>query len=1583
MINYNTKTKKFKIESIYDGDAYNSVKWVKRDAIIKNVSGEIIFEQRNVEFPDFWSETAINTVCDKYFAKNNHGKTETSLRELVHRVASTIALWGYEQKYYDKVSKDVFYNNLVYLVLNQYMAWNSPVWFNLGLDPHPMISACFIQSLEDSMDSIMDLARNEAKIFQNGGGTGTNFSSLRAKDEPLSKGGTASGPVSFMKGFDSFAGVVKSGGRCLAPWQKVYTTEGPIEVSKLENKEFYVLSFDPPSNRYKVKKAHAWKQDVKKEVLKLSTDKGCFFPTSDHPIKLNGNGDYVKTNDLKYGMSLFQCSVDKQDNYLRIHLRDGKKGRMKLHRMIAKDILNIDHSLDIHHINGNTLDNRIVNLQPLPRSEHSLHHSNEKVKNNEHIFQHQKYPHDNENNGMHGTSPFWKDDVKVKKYKTKQSKILINSNRAHSMQSLACKQKMINFAYTLINEGCDIDTFEKYCSSRENIKGRFSSKKHLLHSIEKNFGSYSDFYKELRDNNHKVLSTESLGMYDVFSVEVECPTLDDKTSNSGHNYVIWDGDSLTGSGIVVSNTRRAAKMIILNADHPDIEEFITCKVNEERRLRESSNGQNIDFNYAYKHAYFQNGNNSVRVTHDFMNAVHLDKEWETKNVVDGKTASKLSAKKLFMEMVSAAHECGDPGIQFDTTINDWNPLAGSGRINSSNPCLTGRSLISTSKGLKRLKSLVGLNDVEVTLHGKSVPVSKIWCSGNKPVYRVETKCGYYEELTEDHPVYTVNRGYVPTIELTTEDKVRLGGSGFGDIDLDTILAESIGFSVGDGCISNNILTLSGGESKKETLEYFNSYLNIVNNVRDVHVCPTDTGYKLAYNRKELSELFSKYAVLDKYSECKLFTDSIYSLNKNTVSSLLRGLFTADGTVSVCETNNNVYVGLDSTSLSLLEQVQILLLSFNIKSKLYKNRSKTNKKLLPDGNGSLKEYDTIPIHSLRITRSSRDIFEQEIGFCTSSPKFEKLRIANLKYSTYKDKHFDYVKSVTFLGNEDVYDMAVPNHDFFFANGIKVHNCSEYMSLDDTACNLASLNLMKFSDTSKNDFFNISFFLDACKLTLLSQEIMISKARYPTEKITEGANTYRQLGLGYANLGGLLMCLGYPYDSDEGRSVAAAITSLMTSTAYAFSIEMAKVVGPFEKFGENQKSFNKVLYGHKTHSVYQVKKLEDDLLSDKQKCVLKIAEKAWDRWEYCTGYINTYGIRNSQVSVLAPTGTIGFMLDVSTTGIEPDLSLVKTKSLVGGGTMYLVNKSVPLALRNLRYSEKDISHITQYVIDNGIIDGAPNFRKEHLPVFDCALAIGDRYIAPEGHVKMMAAVQPFLSGAISKTINVPNKCTVEEVYDLYFHAWKLGLKSLAIYRDGSKVFQPMKTKNTENKVEEIKPVENFIARKQLSDDVKTLRHRFEISGHKGYIHVGLFEDGTPGELFIRMAKAGSVINGLMDNFGIAVSLGLQHGVPLEAFTNKFIGTKFEPFGWTTNEDIQMAKSLLDYIFRWLKIQFEDKNDSIESMVESITTLSNSENPLDDPFEQGVGDGPPCPQCGYLTVPNGACYKCTNCGSTTGCS
>jgi ribonucleoside-diphosphate reductase alpha chain len=1184
------------------------------------------------------------------------------------------------------------------------------------------------------------------------------------------------------------------------------------------------------------------------------------------------------------------------------------------------------------------------------------------------------------------------------------------------------------------------------------------------------------------------------------------------------------GDRAAGAIKSGGTTRRAAKMVVLDLDHPDIESFINWKVveeqkvaalvsgskllnrhlnailksihsweNEEEKLDKKKNKslrraiiaaqsdmipanaiermlqlakQNVtsvhveeydtDWNSkAYQTVSGQNSNNSVRITNAFMDAVESDGPWNLYWRTEKERARKegrtpkpkrtLKAREVWDQIANAAWSCADPGIQYDTTVNEWHTCPVDGRINASNPCVAGDTLVATAEGQIRIDQLLDQPTSILGSDGRLHDIDPAYSTGTKPVYRLRTASGYELKLTADHRVLTANRGDVQASDLTKDDHVLLARPRFGQEALDSRLGEFLGLMVGDGCLMGEqetaMITLSPEEHivAAHIQENLHSYKSehAVNGrgSRESMVHQPQATLRVGTSSRCVVDELKKFAVLSKGSKAKRFTDSIFGLNQASIASVLRGLFTADGSVANYG-DKSQYVALDSTSLLLLQQVQTLLLSFGIKAKLYRNRRAADKLFatLPDGKGGVREYAVEQVHSLRVSRSSRLVFEREIGFLASSPKAEQLAKLNREVRAYADQLNDSVASLEFLGEEPVYDLTEPNTHHFVANGIVVHNCSEYMFLDDTACNLASLNLSKFYD-QKTQKFDVDSFRHATRLWTLILEVSVYMAQFPSQVVAQKSFDFRTLGLGYANMGTLLMLQGIPYDSEEGRAQCGAVTALMHAASYAMSAEIAAEMGPFARFEANRGQMMRVVRNHRRaasnapaeqYEGLTIKPvgLQDGLTPD---YLLQAARKECDLMLQLG---ERHGFRNAQVTCIAPTGTIALVMDCDTTGVEPDFALVKFKKLAGGGYFKIINASVPAALERLGYEKDQIEEIVRYcrgagslegaphvnaptlkakgftdellkkineqlggAFDIGFvfnrwtigddvlktlgftdekiaaptfsllaalgftpeqiaeandfvcgtmtIEGAPHLKEEHYAVFDCANKCGkrgQRFLSAEAHIRMMAAAQPFISGAISKTINMPHSATLEDVKSAYRLSWQLMLKANALYRDGSKLSQPLNTVadsadvivNEDPPTEAVKIAERIVhryiaKRRRLPDRRAGYTQKARIGNHKIYLRTGEYEDGAIGEIFIDMHKEGAAFRSMTNCFAIAISLGLQHGVPLDEFVDAFIFTRFEPNGMVTgNPHLRMTTSIIDYIFRELAITYLGRTD-----------------------------------------------------------
>jgi ribonucleoside-diphosphate reductase alpha chain len=1239
------------------------------------------------------------------------------------------------------------------------------------------------------------------------------------------------------------------------------------------------------------------------------------------------------------------------------------------------------------------------------------------------------------------------------------------------------------------------------------------------------------------------------------------------------------GDRAAGSIKSGGTTRRAAKMVILDLDHPDIEEFIQWKVIEEQKVAELVIGSrlmnkhlnailraiyqyegtseerldprrntalrqailearsvlipdnyiarvlqlarqgvrqieveeyNTDWNSkAYYTVSGQNSNNSVRIPNEFMRAVEADGPWALywrteleRAKAEGRPprpCRTIRARDLWDQIAYAAWSCADPGVQFDTTINEWHTCPVDGRIRASNPCVTGDTLVATADGPRRIDSLLQTSTQVLGSDGRLHPVAPAFVTGRKPVYRLITQSGYELKLTADHRVLTANRGDVPACELTRDDYVVLARPPFGSQHLDERLAEYLGLLLGDGCLMGDqetaMVTLAPEESavaayiQERIHEYKTEYAWDGRGSRSSRVQQPQTALRVGTSSRCVVEQLKRFAVLDAGSANKALTDEAFALDQASIAAILRGLFTANGTVANYGAKSQ-YVSLDSVSLTLLRQVQQLLLSFGIKSKLYTNRRAATQTtaLLPDGKGGLREYPVQQMHSLRISRSSRVVFEREIGFLPGSVKAAKLAELNRTVATYADHLIDPVARLEPIGIETVYDLTEPHTHHFVANGIVVHNCSEYMFLDDTACNLASLNLLRFYNLETGKY-DLEAYRHAIRLWTIVLEISVYMAQFPSAEIARRSYDYRTLGLGYANLGALLMVQGIPYDSPQGRAVCGALTAIMHCVAYSTSAEMAAELGPFPRYAANREAMLRVIRNHR-RAAYNAPAQEYEGLTippqglQEQDCPPELLQAARTEADRMLELGQQFGYRNAQVTVLAPTGTIGLVMDCDTTGIEPDFALVKFKKLAGGGYFKIINQSVPPALRRLGYTPWQIEDIVRYVRGAGTlegcphinpgtlqakgfteevlqrieeqlptafklayafnrwtvgeeflrnvlrvpeeklrqsdfdllsylgftpeqiaaaeayvcgtmtIEGAPHLKEEHYPVFDCANKCGEkgqRFLSWEAHIRMMAAAQPFISGAISKTINMPHEATIEDVKKAYWLSWQLGTKANALYRDGSKLSQPLSTTDSpearllasvvaesgpatepagretpagkkelaesalppvrtavqaaERITEKI--VHRYIARRRrLPDRRAGYTQKARIGNHKIYLRTGEYEDGTLGEIFIDMHKEGAAFRSMTNCFAIAVSLGLQHGVPLEEFVDAFLFTRFEPNGVVQgNPHIKMTTSIIDYIFRELAITYLGRYDLAHVMPEDLRGDAQHD-PQDDP-------------------------------------
>jgi len=1270
---------------------YDEVSWERRDVVMTNWrDGTVNFEQRGVEFPDFWSVNAANIVTTKYFrGAVDTEQRESSLRQLIDRVVGKYVEAAREHGYFARdEDATAFEHELTWMLLHQVFSFNSPVWFNVGTSSPQQVSACFILAVDDQMDSILNWYREEGLIFKGGSGAGLNLSRIRSSKELLSSGGTASGPVSFMRGADASAGTIKSGGA----------------------------------------------------------------------------------------------------------------------------------------------------------------------------------------------------------------------------------------------------------------------------------------------------------------------------------------------------TRRAAKMVVLDVDHPDIEEFIETKAREEDKIR-ALRDAGFDMDLGGKDivsVQYQNANNSVRVTDEFMRAVEEGAEFNLRGRLDGRVIETVDARTLWGKLAQAAWECADPGIQYDDTINDWHTNPETGRITASNPCFPADQRVVTDKGLIRIGDLVGraavgesfdvyTNDVTST----GVPADRIvatsptryMVTGRNEVIELRFTDGSRLRCTPGHRLWTANRGWVHAEDLSSADRVvrsihhaarphasralpasaldaAAGIQGERPLVLpekwDRELGHYLGWLVGAGDISGTQVgtAYGAGEDARTLLAPHRVLLERFTGVRGLGTERPDGSCQLTAAAPALVRFIRALGVDG--GPARAVPDAVFEAPEDALVAFLRGLFDADGRVEA----GRVVLGARGEQVAL--DVQELLAGLGIASAV-----------APVADG----------FELTVAARSLAAYADQVGFTLPSRLTALAQaLAGAEAAGGDDTVAMTDRSST--GFETTYNLTEPRNHSYIVSGVVIANCSEYMSLDNSSCNLASLNLMKF--LRDDGTFDAKLFAKSVELIITAMDISICFADFPTEPIAATTRAYRQLGIGFANLGALLMATGHAYDSDGGRALAAAITSLMTGTAYKRSAELAAIVGPYDGYARNAEPHKRVMRKHAAANDAVRTVGADDA---------RILHEATNAWRDCLSLGEKNGYRNAQASVIAPTGTIGLMMDCDTTGLEPDLALVKFKKLVGGASMQIVNGTVPRALRSLGYQEESVEAIVEHVAEKGNVVDAPGLRPEHYSVFDCAM--GDRSISPMGHVRMMAAIQPFVSGALSKTVNLPAEATVEDVANVYLQGWKLGLKALAIYRNNSKVGQPLTDKKQKSDaaaepVAESRPVRKRLPKRRPSQTVS-----FSVAGAEGYMTAGSYPDDGLGEVFIKMSKQGSTLAGVMDAFSVAISIGLQYGVPLEAFVSKFTNMRFDPAGMTDDPDVRIAQSVMDYLFRRLALDYlpyekraelgifsaEERTATVASTYGSAPVIEEELDveglaqgvPLEKPVAAiapapaGVGssmellekmlgtaaDAPLCLTCGTKMRPAGSCYLCEGCGSTSGCS
>jgi ribonucleotide reductase alpha subunit len=1700
---------------------YDEVRWELRDARITNFrDGTVAFEQLGVEVPESWSVNATNILAQKYFRGTlGTPEREWSLKQVADRVADTLTVWGVKDGYFvDEEEARVFNHELKWLIIHQRAAFNSPVWFNIGVQGVPQQgSACqpydALVNTPEGLVPIGRLVEEQAigrKVLDAHGVTRIVAVKHNGTKQVLrihTKSGhqlDVTGDHLVWKSSDekygSFVPAVELRADDKLAWHRCGSF-GEGEISRRDIAEAalagwlqsdgFVGQYDG-TNRSLTIEAMTVTESERQWVL--SAIDTVFpdihrhersVPTLDETLdcrrtRLYGNGlsEFVEKWDLRrrgLGMSvpsqLFQAPLPIVTAYLRsVFQAEGYVQVGERSALIGLDMIS---------------EGVVRGMQALLARFG--------------IFSRVRFKADRRSDRK-GCWSLTIRNLGDRATFVEEIGFIDPSKEAKLLRSLELAGHSSKSAKRLeiesIEEIGELDVYDIQTESGEYLSSNLRVHNCFILAVEDTMDSILNWYVE----EGIIFKGGSGAGVNLSRIRSSKELLKGGGTASGPVSFMRGADASAGTIKSGGKTRRAAKMVILDADHPDVEDFIWCKAIEERKARVLRDaGFDMDLDGADSHStQYQNANNSVRVTDEFMEAVIDGRDWDLVARTDGSVVRTVPARDLFRQIAHSAWECADPGLQYDTTINRWHTAPNTGRINGSNPCFPGSAKVHTDKGLIPFRELFERANAGETFgiytHDATNPdrpseqmlvtsPDAFMITGYNDIVRLRLDNGVELRCTPTHKIFTVNRGYVEARKLVFTDEIKLLDLEAPAIEADLGLpvstdpddywtkgdkntplrfpevwsdefAHYLGWLIGDGSTSGTtVATIYGSaEDREEILPRHAELLDWVNCERPIKLSEQANGtVQLRLARRAYKQFIEALGVKPVKGPEKTVPWAIERAPAEIVAAFLRGLYDADGCVVTAGKNH--YVGLGSSSRELLLGVQTLLSTFGVMTHLYQTRTAGKEGSFSYTNraGETKRYGHSAAYDLRITSESIVSFAQHIGFSLSR-KAALLRTIVVEspkgpYSARKTAH---LLERTNDGVELTYNLTEPRNHSYVVNGVVVRNCSEYVHLDNSACNLASMNLLTFLDD--NDEFDVEGFKAAVAVVFTGQEIIVGNADYPTARIAETTRAYRQLGIGYANLGALLMAQGLPYDSDAGRAWAAAITALLTGHAYVTSARTAGRMGPFAGYHDNREPMLDVLRMHQAEAA----RIDEDVVPPE---LLSAAQEAWDE---AVEIAEVCGVRNSQASVLAPTGTIGLLMDCDTTGVEPDLGLVKTKKLVGGGTMSIVNQTVPRALAKLGYDPTQVDEIVAYVNEHMSILGAPHLAAEHLPVFACSM--GDNPIHYLGHIRMMGAVQPFISGAISKTVNMPEDATVEDVEALHIEAWRLGLKAVAIYRDNCKVAQPLSTTKKESAAvggddapagsdaeakdraiaARIAQLEEALAHERQRSEsplmIGAVRERlprkrnsktfsFRVADCEGYVTVGEYEDGRPGEVFIKVSKQGSTLAGIMDAFSISLSLGLQHGVPLATFVRKFANMKFEPAGITDDPELRIATSLIDYIFRRLALDYlavDERTElgilsTLERTQPTLPGVEESATPshglVDDGLSAGAGDGlgagaagltssagvgdaaamaaaqpapraiqhdaPLCYNCGNTMQRAGSCYVCGSCGSTSGCS
>ena len=1424
---------------------YDQVTWERRDVVMTNWrDGSINFEQRGVEFPDFWSVNATNIVTSKYF-RGAVGTTqrEWSLKQLVDRVVGVYVAAGRENGYFaSPKDEEIFEHELKYALIHQVFSFNSPVWFNVGTDSPQQVSACqpyhSMVSTPSGMIPIGQLVESDAvgtKVYDAHSLTRIVATKANGVKDVLrlhTKAGytldvtadhlvwrsTGDGTGRFVA-----AGILRPGDTL--EWHR-RAAFGEAEIHPREIAEAalagwlqsdgFVGQYESGTNRSLTIEAMtvteaelAWVTDALDLVLPATHRHERAVITQDVNLDCRRTRMYgeslrsfveswgllARGTDMVVPERLYEAPLPVVAAYLRsVFQAEGFVSPRESSTVVEVDMISEHLIRGMQRLLSRFGIYARVGFKKDARTDRKgcwtlrIQNAGDRWTFAEEIG--------------------FVDPVKAEK--------LERSFDLPGRPALPVKRLEI----ARIEPLGPMQVYDIQTESGEYLSEGLRVHNCFILAVDDTMDSILEWYKE----EGLIFKGGSGSGVNLSRIRSSKELLSSGGTASGPVSFMRGADASAGTIKSGGATRRAAKMVVLDVDHPDVEEFIETKAREEDKIRVLRDaGYDMDLGGKdITSVQYQNANNSVRVSDEFMRAVESSGIFDLVARRTGETVSRVNAKDLFRKMAQAAWECADPGIQYDDTINAWHTCPESGRITASNPCFPADQRVVTDKGLVAIGDLVRraadeesfavyTNDVTAQTHPQDRIVAttptRYLVTGRNEIMELRFSDGSRLRCTPGHRIWTANRGWVHASELTEDDRIvrsfqhapRPMADPYIPAEAllvahyeksrkpltlptkwDAELAHYLGWLVGDGCVNageNAAVTVYGTPEEQTTV--LPRHQELLTGITGFESKPSQQAngtLQLRVTRRAFGEFVRTLGVSGGRAPAKRVPETIYEAPEEAVTAFLQGLFDADGCVVDQQVNATRYVGLGSRSEELLIGVQELLASLGIASRIYRTGTKTASFRYTRKDGSEVTYGSDgPSYDLRITAGAVREFRRLIGFSVPGKQERLDRIAETTDYYHEDRTARLVSRES-KGFETTYNLTEPRNHSYIVGGTVVANCSEYVHLDNSSCNLASINLLKFLDAKGN--FDVKRFQQITELIITAMDISICFADFPTEKIAETTRAYRQLGIGYANLGALLMATGHAYDSEGGRAIAAAITSLMTGVAYRRSAELAAVVGPYDGYERNAAAHQRVMRKHAAACD------EIRTLGGMDEGIHAAATAAWQQ---CLKLGETNGYRNGQSSLLAPTGTIGLMMDCDTTGVEPDLALVKFKKLVGGGSMQIVNQTVPRALKSLGYQPEQVEAIVEYIAEHGHVVDAPGLRPEHYEVFDCAM--GERAISPMGHVRMMAAVQPGLSGAISKTVNLPESATVEDIESIYLEGWKLGLKALAVYRDNCKVGQPL--------------------------------------------------------------------------------------------------------------------------------------------------------------------------------------------------